>query len=151
MTKIKSRDGKKYTPGFKKFGDVIAHRLAKAGAEFEEVFATNAVGDKVVACSGGQPRFLVTLIRDCLVEGELPISAQIVDAVARKATHSYARQLREEHWAIIEQVRRTHQLTRTADNDALCMELLSNRAVLQYLNKEEWYAPNPLLPKRAER
>jgi hypothetical protein len=151
MTKIKTHDGKKHTPGFKKFGDVISHRLAKAQAEPKEVFASNAVRDKVVAYSGGQPRFLITLIRDCLVEGELPISAKTVDAVARKATHSYARQLREDHWEIIKQVGKTHQLTRTADNDALCMELLANRAVLQYLNEQEWYGLNPLLPKRTKR
>jgi len=65
-----------------------------------------------------------------------------------KATHSYSRQLRKEHWKIIEQVRRTHALERTDDNDTLCMDLLASGAILQYLNEKEWYGLNPLLPKR---
>jgi type II secretory pathway predicted ATPase ExeA len=149
MTKIFGRDGTRHAPGFNKFKDLIARRLKKAGATEKEVFASAAVKNQIVRCTGGQPRFLVTLIRDCLVEGELPLTKSTVDTVARKATHSYARQLREEHWEIIEQVRQSQELKRTADNDALCMELLSNRAVLQYLNETEWYGLNPLLPKRA--
>ncbi|MBN2133750.1 MAG: hypothetical protein JW741_29885 [Sedimentisphaerales bacterium] len=148
MTKVIGADGKKHTPGFQKFRDIIARRLNGADAGDKEVFATAAVRDKIIEYSGGQPRFLVTLLRDCLVEGDLPISKLTLDSVARKATHSYARQLREEHWEVIEQVRKTHKLTRTTANDAFCMELLASRAVLQYLNKEEWYGLNPLLPKR---
>lgn len=151
MTKIKASDGKKHAPGLQKFRDIITRRLKGAKATEKEVFASTVVRDKIIEYSGGQPRVLVTLIRDCLVEGDLPIDKPTLESVARKATHSYARQLREEHWEIIAQVRKTHKLTRTADNDALCMELLSSRAVLQYLNNEEWYAPNPLLPKRASK
>lgn len=151
MTKIFDQTGKRHTNGFKKFRTIISRRLDKAGAGEKDVFANNAVRDRIVAYSGGQPRVLVTLVRDCLVEGELPLTLSTVESVARKVTHSYARQLREEHWEIIEQVRKTHDLKRTAGNDALCMELLANRAVLQYLNKKEWYGLNPLLPKRASR
>ena len=148
MTKVIAASGNRHAPGFQKFRDIIGRRLKGAQTNDKEVFASNVVRDRIIEYSGGQPRFLVTLIRDCLIEGELPISESTLDDVARKATRSYARQLREEHWEVIEQVRKTHRLTRTADNDALCMELLANRAALQYLNKEEWYGLNPLLPKR---
>ncbi|MBN1508421.1 MAG: hypothetical protein JW955_16350 [Sedimentisphaerales bacterium] len=151
MTKIFDHDGEKHAPGFEKFRAIIARRLRKAGVEEKDVFASNAVRDKVVEDSGGQPRFLVTLIRDSLVEGDLPLTKSTVDTVAKKATHSYARQLREEHWKIIEQVRKTHELKRSADNDSFCMDLLANRAILQYLNDKEWYGLNPLLPKRTKR
>jgi len=151
MTKLFKHDGKKHSPGFEKFRAIIARRIEKAGAEQKDVFASNAVRDKVVRLSGGQPRFLITLIRDALVEGDLPITGETVDKVARKATHSYSRQLREEHWRIIEQVRKTHTLVRTTDNHSLCMDLLANRAILQYLNDRDWYGLNPLLPKRTKR
>ena len=151
MTRIFDPNGKRHAPGFDKFRAIIARRLGKAAAEEKDVFASNAVRDRIVQYSGGQPRFLVTLIRDSLVEGDLPITKSTVDTVARKATHSYARQLREEHWKIIEQVRRTHTLKRTSGNDSLCMDLLANRAILQYLNDKEWYGLNPLLPKRTGR
>lgn len=150
MTKIFDQVGKKHTPGFEKFRAIIARRVQKAGVEGREVFAAATVKDHVVKCSGGQPRFLVTLIRDALVEGDLPLTKETVEKVARKATHSYSRQLREEHWEIIEQVGKTHQLKRTGHNDALCMDLLANRAILQYRNEKEWYGLNPLLPKRTK-
>mgnify|MGYP000422952593 CR=1 FL=1 len=51
---------------------------------------------------------------------------------------------------IIDQVRQTHRLIRTGHNDSLCMDLLANRAILQYLNDKEWYGLNPLLPKRTK-
>ncbi|HEX41330.1 MAG TPA: hypothetical protein ENN81_04630 [Phycisphaerales bacterium] len=148
MTKIFEHDGKIHAPGFEKFRAIIAARLKKAAVQEKDVFAADAVRDKVIEYSGGQPRVLMTLIRDSLVEGELPLSESTIATVAKKVTHSYARQLREEHWKIIEQVRKTHALKRTTGNDALCMELLANRAILQYPNDPEWYGLNPLLPRR---
>lgn len=148
MTKLYGHDGKKHAPGFEKFRAIVARRIEKAGAERKDVFTSDAVRDKIVKLSGGQPRFLITLIRDALVEGDLPIDSATVDRVARKATHSYSRQLRQEHWTIIEQIRKTHALTRTTDNHSLCMDLLANRAILQYLNDVDWYGLNPLLPER---
>ncbi len=148
MTKILDHEGKKHEPGFKKFRAVIARRLESAGATENDVFADDAVRDRIIKCSGGQPRFLITMIRDAIVEGDLPLTETTVDTVARKATHSYSRQLRKEHWRIIEKVRKTHALERTDNNDSLCMDLLASGAILQYLNHKEWYALNPLLPKR---
>ena len=88
----------------------------------------------------------MTLIRDCLVQGGLPIKATSVEQVARKIRHAYDRQLREEHWQIIKQVKKDHRLKRNEDNDHLYMELLDSRAILQYENGGEWYGINPLLP-----
>lgn len=150
MTKIFEHTGKRHAPGFEKFREIIAWRLKQAEAEEVDIFEDD-VRDKIIEYSSGQPRVLVTLIRDSLVEGDLPLSKATVDTVAKKVTHSYARQLREEHWKIIDQVQKTHKLKRTTGNDSLCMELLANRAILQYPNDPEWYAPNPLLPKRSKK
>jgi hypothetical protein len=150
MTKIRDLEGKKHEPGFKRFRAVIARRLESAGADEKDVFTSNAVRDRIIECSGGQPRFLITMIRDAIVEGDLPLTETTVNTVARKATHSYSRQLRKEHWKIIEQVRKIHALERTGDNDSLCMDLLASGAILQYLNDKEWYGLNPLLPKRTK-
>mgnify|MGYP007128600766 FL=1 len=151
ITKIFEHTGKRHAPGFEKFREIIAWRLKQAEAEEVDIFEDD-VRDKIIEYSGGQPRVLVTLIRDSLVEGDLPLSKATVGTVAKKFTHSYARQLREAHWKIIDQVQKTHKLKRTTGNDLLCMELLANRAILQYPNDPEWYAPNPLLlPKRSKK
>jgi len=148
MTKVIDENGKRFEDGFQKFRDVISKRLTKAGAK-ESIFEYEDVEDKIIEYSAGQPRVLMTLIRDSIVEGDLPITLKAVENVARKIIQSYARQLREEHWTIIRQVKKDHTLKRSEKNDSLCMELLANRAILQYLNEKEWYGLNPLLPKQA--
>jgi hypothetical protein len=148
MTKIHDPDGRKHKPGYERLRAVIARRLESAGADEKDVFTGGAVMDRIIECSGGQPRFLITMMRDAIVEGDLPLTETTVNTVARKATHSYSRQLRKEHWKIIEQVRKTHTLERTDDDDTLCMDLLASGAILHYLNEKEWYGLNPLLPKR---
>lgn len=146
MTMIFDATGKKNKAGFDKFRELIRRRLKKAGAKENDVFDNNSTRDKIIEYSGGQPRELITLIRDSIIEAELPITLSAIEKVARKARHAYARQLRQEHWAIIEQVRRDHALRRKEENDLLYMELLDNRAILQYENGGEWYGLNPLLP-----
>ncbi|MGD2093922.1 MAG: hypothetical protein PVH77_02835 [Phycisphaerales bacterium] len=146
MTMIFDAAGQKNKAGFDKFRDLIQKRLKKAGAEENDVFDNNNTRDKIIEYSGGQPRELITLIRDSIIEAELPITLSAIEKVAKKARHAYARQLRQEHWEIIKQVKRDHTLSRNEENDVLCMELLDNRAILQYENGGEWYGVNPLLP-----
>ena len=146
MTMIVDTKGKRNKAGFDKFKELIRKRLSKAGAKEEDFFDSNNTRDKVIKYSGGQPRELITLIRDSIIEGELPITSASVEKIKRKANHAYARQLRQEHWEIIEQVKKDHALRRTEGNDPLCMDLLDNRAILQYENGGEWYGVNPLLP-----
>lgn len=88
------------------------------------------------------------LIREAIIAGSVPIKEAYTENIARKIRHSYERQLREEHWSIIEQVKQNNRLDRNASNDSLCMELLANRAILYYRNQEQWYGLNPLLPER---
>ena len=149
MTIIRNADGKKNRQGFEKLRELIRRRLEKAGVEEKNAFENDKTRDEIIKYSGGQPRELITLIRDSMIEGQLPITISAVNKVIKKARHAYARQLREEHWVIIEQVRKKHRLKRTQENDALCMELLDNRAILQYENGGEWYGLNPLLPERS--
>ena len=115
----------------------------------EDVFESEGIIEEIIAKSGGQPRELVVLIRDSVVQGDLPIGKGSLDLVIARARQSYARQLREEHWAIIKEVKKDHVLCRTEKNDMLYMDLLDNRAILQYVNEKEWYGINPLLPERS--
>jgi hypothetical protein len=147
MTRVVGRDGKRYKKGFDKFISIIQKRLAKAKAK-TSLFEGNGVRNKIIKYSAGQPRQLMILIREAIIAGSVPIKDEFVENTARKIRHSYERQLRQEHWSIIEQVRQDNRLERNAANDALCMELLANRAILYYLNNDQWYGLNPLLPKR---
>jgi len=149
MTKIRDKSGRKCKAGFEKLRDLIARRLEKAGVKAEDVFESEDVIREIIAKSGGQPRELVVLIRDSLVQGDLPIGKDSLGLVIARARQWYARQLREEHWKIIKRVEKDHVLCRTEKNDMLHMDLLDNRAILQYVNEKEWYGINPLLPERS--
>jgi hypothetical protein len=146
MTKVVGRDGKRYKKGFDKFISIIQKRMDKATVT-TPVFESNRIRDKIIKYSAGQPRLLMILIREAIIAGSVPIKEEYIENIARKIRHSYERQLRQEHWSIIEQVRQDNRLERNADNDALCMELLANRAILYYLNNDQWYGLNPLLPE----
>ena len=147
MTKVIGKDGKKYKKGFDKFVSIIQKRLEKAKVT-TSLFESNKIRDKIIRYSAGQPRQLMILIRESIIAGSIPIKEKYIENIARKIRHSYERQLREEHWSVIKQVKQDNRLDRNADNDSLCMELLANRAILYYRNKEQWYGLNPLLPER---
>ncbi len=147
MTRVVGRDGKRHKKGFDKFVSIIQKRMDKANVTIP-VFESNKIRDKIIKYSAGQPRQLMILIREAIIAGSAPIKEEYIENIARKIRHSYERQLRQEHWSIIEQVKQDNRLERNADNDALCMELLANRAILYYLNEHQWYGLNPLLPER---
>jgi len=147
MTKLTTRppEAKPFKPGIQKFRDIITKRLAKAQVDETQVFNDAKVRDELVKLSGGQPRELMILIREAILGTGLPIDAPAVERAAREGRRSYARQLMAEHWPIIEAVRRNGTLGRTTDNDKAIRELLESRAILSYVNDEDWYGENPLL------
>jgi hypothetical protein len=146
---VKLRDqgtAKRFPPGFKAMRELVQRRLDRASATEKQVFSPGIV-DRLIASSGGQPRVLCTLITGAIDLAPLPISQATADRVERDVRRSFEHQLLEEHWSIIESVRKTGRLPRSAGNDRLIAELLHNRVILAYTNGGEWYAPNPLLPE----
>ena len=140
-----------YKPGMDRFREVIAARLAEAGLDEADVFENNKVRDRLIKLSGGQPRELMILTREAIVGGDLPINDTAVDRAEREFRRAYVRQLRDEHWKIVAQVGKNATLKRTQSNDELVRELLDSRAILQYVNRDEWYGVNPLVAKPTPR
>lgn len=150
MTKLYNDQGKP-AQGFKNFREIINKRLQSVGATMTHLFKDgDKTADLLIQQSGGQPRDLMVLLREAILEGDLPLERKAIEVGAQKITNSYRRQLRQEHWSEIEIVREHHRLMRTEKNDRICMDLLDSRAVLQYTNGEEWYNLNPLLPDNPE-
>jgi hypothetical protein len=147
MTRVAGRppSTKPYASGVKKFRDVIDRRLKAADAQQSDVFVSDEIRDALIALSGGQPSGLMSLVRDAIITHGLPIDAKSLERAKLAGRREYARQLRVEHWPILEEVRRTGSLTRTRDNEPLFRELLDSRAILQYANDEEWYGLNPMV------
>lgn len=146
MVKIRTHDGTPHEPGIRKMREMIAARLNAANAQPAQLFQNDAVQDELICWTGGQPRELMLLIRDAIIRGRhCPITSQSLNTAVRDSKRAYARQLRQEHWPIIQQVARTGQLQRSNSNENLVRDLLDSRALLQYVNDKEWYAVNPFL------
>ena len=139
-------ESKPHEPGLKAFRDLIQRRVEKADATMNDVFKSNNVITELIKLSGGQPRELMIIMREAIVGGDLPIDKPAIERATRDVRRAYARQLRGEHWPIIDQVQRTGMIERTEENDELVRELLDSRAILQYVNDDEWYGVNPVLP-----
>ena len=87
----------------------------------------------------------MTLVREGMIAHALPIDEKSLKRAETEGRREYARQLRQDHWAIIEEVRSTGSFARTEEKEAAFRELLHSRAILQYVNDEEWYALNPMV------
>lgn len=134
-----------YRKGLDAFRQIIAKRLAKAGAKHQESFANKKVETDLIRLSGGQPTELMTLIREALISGDLPIQSRSVKRGQEDTERSYRRLLRPDHWPILQQVRKTGAFVRTIDEEQPFRELLESRAILLYRNTTEWYGLHPVV------
>lgn len=147
MTKVKTPppECRAHAPGIKKFREMITTRLTSVGATENDLFQSDKVRDDLIKLTGGQPTELMSFIREALVTNGLPISSKGLKRCRLDLMRSYRRQLRLDHWQLIEEARRTGQILRTASNEAAFRELLDSRALLLYQNDEEWYGVNPAI------
>lgn len=147
MTKIQTPlpDPKPFEPGIEKFREMIAARLRSVGSQESHLFASKAVADELIQLTGGQPTELMSFIREALVTDGLPIGFGGVKRCRTELMRTYRRQLRADHWPLIEEVRRTGRIVPTKTNEKAFRELLDSRAILLYRNDEEWYGVNPAL------
>jgi hypothetical protein len=119
--------------------------LKAAGAKVSDVFISAKVRDGLIALSGGQPKELMALVREAIITRGLPIDRSSMQRTKTNGQREYARQLRLEHWPILEEIRRTGTFGRTKQSEPLFRELLASRTILQYVNKDEWYGLNPMV------
>ena len=147
MTKIRAQppDSSDHPEGMSKFREMISVRLARAEATEAEVFKTDAERDDLIRLTGGQPTELMTLIREAIVTDGLPIGEKGVKRGRIEAMRSYRRQLRQDHWPLIEEARRTGQIVRSVENESAFRDLLDSRTLLLYMNDDEWYGVNPAI------
>ena len=147
MTKVAGRppSTEPYGPGVEKFRDVIARRIEAANVKPSEVFVSDDVRDKLIALSGGQLTELMRLAREAIIAHGLPIDKRSLRRGEIEGRRGYARQLRADHWPIIKEIRSCGSFTRTKENEPAFRELLNGRAILQYVNDEEWYGLNPMV------
>ena len=138
--------GGDYEPGITKCRDIIQRRLQSCGANTEQVFDSDDTRDYLIRYTGGQPTELMYFTREALITS-FPIDKAAVERPIRERRRAYLRQLRAEHWPVIEQVRQTGNFERSEENEQVIRDLLDGRAILQYSNGGDWYGVNPVIPE----
>jgi hypothetical protein len=133
--------------GVAKFREIVRKRLQQAGMSVEETFGSDSEGilGELIALSGGQPTELMTIVREALVSGGLPITAEALYRAKKEGQREYSRILLAEHIEIIEEVARDGEYARKSDTEEAFRQLLNSRAILQYVNDKEWYGLNPMV------
>jgi hypothetical protein len=144
MVKITEPDGTQYPAGFTKLTELIGKRLDLGrifGANLEQSFYP------LIAASGGYPRDLLRLVRECLwAASDFPVSPKVAQRVTSKLAEGYARTIRDADADILAEIASTHELPR-GDTARLSMfgRLLQKLLVLGYRNGHEWYDLHPLV------
>jgi hypothetical protein len=123
---------------------VIRKRLESIGATENDLFAPGIMRE-LILLSGGQPTELMSLVRESLISFGLPISETSLARARREGRRPYERALCQEHWPLLREASQDGKLTRCDDNDRAFRELLESRAILLYINDEEWYGINPFV------
>jgi hypothetical protein len=147
MTKIANRPPKTgaYSSGVDKFKQIISRRLKAAETGDKEVFEDDNVQNELVALSGGQPDELMRLIREAIISHDLPIRLESLKRLKIDGQREFKRLIRIEHWPIIQEIKQNGEYMRKSDQEQVFRELLNSRAILQYVNDDEWYGLNPMM------
>src|SRR5690606_38841500 len=103
MTKIRTGPPERapFEPGIEKFRQIIRQRVEFAEVSETVLFADDGVRDHLIALSGGQPFELMALVREAIIAHGLPIGEISLERARREGRREYERQLRVEHWPIL--------------------------------------------------
>jgi hypothetical protein len=125
--------------------ELLTKRFEKAAdgrVGFADVFPDRDLAHDLIRFSGGHPRALLILVRECLSYlDHLPITAEAVAAAKKHETNNAARRVREAWVPKLVKVAQNHQIE--LDDDHFAM--LRTMCVLSYTNGRPVYAVDPAI------
>jgi len=117
-------------------------RVEGKSIAFQAVFPNVRLAEELIEFSGGHPRQLLILIRQCLqFIDELPISRKAFEAAKKKEVQAASRKVPERWFAKLAAVNATHRI----DNDTEHLEMLRTLCVFAYANSEPVYSVDPAI------
>jgi hypothetical protein len=101
--------------------------------------------DNIIQFSGGIPRELVRILKDCCIKAITKerdsISIDIVNDVISNLRNSYDRGLQKRHYDLLNLINNGEK----PDDESTLMELFHSKVVLEYQNGTRWTAINPIV------
>lgn len=109
---------------------------------FADVFPDRDLAHELIRFSGGHPRALLILVRECLSYlDHLPITPEAVAAAKKHETNNAARRVREGWLPKLAKIAKVHQI----ENDHDHLAMLRTMCVLSYTNGQPVYAVDPAI------
>lgn len=147
MIKLRDREGHEYGPGYKAARDIIDRRIPNAAlCDLFGAPNVEARCKELISWSGGYPRDIVRLLREC-VKQTAAIDDRLFARLLANASEAYRRTVTVESLAWLAEVALYRNLRQqdTPEHRQLIDRALSDNLVLRYRNNEEWFDLHPAL------
>jgi hypothetical protein len=141
MLRLYDREGSR-APGYDAGRAIVRRRVPDEvldlyfGADQREAHV-----ERLLAASGGIPRDIVRLLRDCVAEPEL--DERVFESVLTSAGEEYRRIVLGSEFPLLARVAVERQLPVDTDSRATVERLLHNGLILPYQNGQPWYDVHP--------
>ncbi len=126
-------------------GELLRKRFERVegnAVSFDDVVPSGELAGELIEFSGGHPRQLLILIRQCLqFIDSLPITREAFEAAKKKEVQAASRKVPEHWFAKLAAVHATHRI----DNDPEHLRMLRSLCVFAYANDEPVYAVDPAI------
>lgn len=144
MIKLADRGGKRHGPGYDAARHMVRRRLPDD--LLLELFGPEAEAriERLIAWSGGYPREIVRLLQQALAVPEQPLSEPDFERIFNELKDAYRKVVPAEAFQWLAGVANEKYLTIRDDKHRAVADLmLSNNAVLRYLNDNDWFDLHP--------
>ncbi len=147
MIKLRSRDGADYELGIRAAIELIERRVPRDA--LDQLFGADqreARCRAIVKWSGGYPRDIVRVLRQCVKQTE-PINEARFRRILSMQSEGYRSALTVDLYPWLAEVSITHDLALRDDNEhrELVDRALSDNLVLRYTNDRDWFDVHPAL------
>jgi hypothetical protein len=147
MIKLRARDGARFTPGFEAARKLLTRRVPQEA--LAEIFGPDPTTlaqrmEKLIEWSGGYPRELVRLLQSAVAVAQWPVSDSAFQRILNEVGDQYRKLVPADAFPWLARVASEQYLTLQDDKHRQSADLmLSNNAVLRYLNDKDWFDLHP--------
>lgn len=144
MIKLRDRDGGEFKAGVDAAYEIVTHRVPDTvlreilGEDLDRRMAS------LIEWSGGYPREIVRLIQSMIAIEQWPLTDSDFARVLNEVGDQYRKLIPASAFAWLAQVATEKYWTLESDEHrAIADQMLSNNAVLRYLNDKDWFDLHP--------
>ncbi len=148
MIKLHTREGEPFTQGIGAIRALIRKRIPDD--DFSTIFGPQVEErvQQLIRWSGGYPRELIRLLQAVLTISTHPIAESELERMGNELYDSYRKIVPADAFPWLAQVASEHYVTSLDEKHRQVVDaMLSNSAVLRYLNQNDWFELHPAVAR----